>query len=122
METSDRHAAIVVNRNKEWWGGSDRLWVNGRDILNEATSPRVKRTIGIFAFDAGSDRVTDLSAPLPVFFAQTFITGVDIHIPVRGLTTVVSRQRGTNGLPDTFVIPAWPSTGHRSTLAFDDYV
>ena len=51
------------------------------DILNEATSPRVKRTIGIFAFDAGSDRVTDLSEPLPAFFAQTFITGVDIHIP-----------------------------------------
>ncbi len=122
VETSDRHAAIVVNRNKEWWGGSDRLWVNGRDILNEATSPRVKRTIGIFAFDAGSDRVTDLSKPLPAFFAQTFITGVDIHIPALGLTTVVSQQRGTSGVPDAFVIPAWPSSGHRSTLTFDDYV
>jgi len=66
--------------------------------------------------------VTDLSAPLPVFFAQTFITGVDIHIPARGLTTVVSRQRGTNGLPDTLVIPAWPSTRHRSTLTFDDHI
>jgi len=66
--------------------------------------------------------VTDLSKPLPAFFAQTFITGVDIHIPALGLTTVVSRQRGTSGVPDAFVIPAWPSTGHRSTMTFDDYV
>lgn len=29
VEAGDRHAAIVVNRNKEWWAGSDRLRING---------------------------------------------------------------------------------------------
>ncbi|MFC6016571.1 alpha/beta hydrolase [Plantactinospora solaniradicis] len=119
VEAGDRHAAIVVNRNKEWWAGADRLWVNGRDILNPANSPRVKRVIGIFAFDRGSDRTTDLTAPIPAFYAQTFITGMDVFIPARGLTMVGARQRGTDRV-DVLTIPAWPSSGHRSTLNFDD--
>ena len=115
VETSDRHAAIVVNRNKEWWAGSDRLRINGHDVLNEANSPRVKRVIGIFAFDRGSDGVTDLAAPLPEFYAQTFITGMDVYIPARGHTVVAARERGTGTLT-VLPIPAWPSTGHRSTV------
>ncbi|MEU0562410.1 hypothetical protein [Dactylosporangium sp. NPDC006015] len=63
--------------------------------LNEADSPRVKRVIGIFAFDEGSDGVTDLSAPLPEFYAQTFITGMDVYIPARGHTGVAAVERGT---------------------------
>jgi hypothetical protein len=120
VETSDRHSAIVVSRNKEWWAAEDRLWLNGRSVLNEANSPRGKRVIGIFAFDKGSDAITDLSAPLPEFFAQTFITGMDVHLPARGLTVVASRQRGASSI-DAFLIPAWPSSGHRSTLTFDDF-
>ncbi|MBE1489835.1 lipase/acyltransferase domain-containing protein [Plantactinospora soyae] len=120
VEAGDRHAAIVVNRNKEWWAGEDRLWVNGRDILNPANSPRAKRVIGIFAFDRGSDRTTDLTAPIPAFYAQTFITGMDVFIPAAGLTVVGARQRGADGL-DVLTIPAWPSSGHRSTLNFDDF-
>ena len=60
---------------------ADSLWINGRNILNAANAPRTKRVIGIFAFDADSDGVTDLSAPLPAFFSQTFITGMDVFIP-----------------------------------------
>ncbi|WP_344514376.1 hypothetical protein [Dactylosporangium maewongense] len=63
--------------------------------LNEADSPRVKRIIGIFAFDKGSDGVTDLSAPLPEFYAQTFITGMDVYIPARRHTGVAAVERGT---------------------------
>lgn len=115
VEVGDRHAAIVVNRNKEWWAGSDRLRINGQDVLNEANSPRVKRVIGIFAFDKHSDGVTDLSAPLPEFYAQTFITGMDVYIPARGRTVVTAVERGTGTLT-VLPIPAWPSTGHRSTV------
>ena len=115
VEAGDRHAAIVVNRDKEWWAGSDRLRINGLDVLNEANSPRVKRVIGVFAFDKGSDGVTDLSAPLPEFSAQTFITGMDVHIPARGHTVVAAVERGTGTLT-VLPIPAWPSTGHRSTV------
>ncbi|MEV4510132.1 alpha/beta hydrolase [Dactylosporangium sp. NPDC049525] len=115
VETSDRHAAIVVNRNKEWWAGSDRLRINGQDVLNEANSPRVKRVIGIFAFDKHSDGVTDLSAPLPEFYAQTFITGMDVYIPSHGHTVVTAVERGTGTLT-VLPIPAWPSTNHRSTV------
>jgi dienelactone hydrolase len=117
VEAGDRHAAIVVNRNKEWWAGSDRLRINGLDVLNEANSPRVKRVIGIFAFDKHSDGVTDLSAPLPEFYAQTFITGMDVYLPARGRTVVTAVERGT-GTITVLPIPAWPSTTHRSTVNF----
>ena len=71
VETSDRHVALTFGRQKEWWGGEgDHLWINGRDVLNAETAPRVKRVIGIFAFDRGSDGVTDLTAPLPVLRAD----------------------------------------------------
>ncbi|WP_238018459.1 alpha/beta hydrolase [Dactylosporangium sp. AC04546] len=117
VEAGDRHAAVVVNRNKEWWAGADELRINGRSVLTEANSPRAKRVIGIFAFDKGSDGVTDLSAPLPEFYAQTFITGMDVYIPARGLTVVSARERGT-GTVTVLPIPAWPSSSDRSTVNF----
>ncbi|MEV0713230.1 alpha/beta hydrolase [Asanoa sp. NPDC050611] len=124
VETSDRHTALTVQRQKEWWGGEgDHLWVNGTDILNAANAPRVKRVIGIFAFDAGSDRRTDLTAPLPAFFAQTFITGMDVFIPAApahlGLVSIVVGQRG--GGYDLANVPNWPSSEHRITVNIDDF-
>jgi hypothetical protein len=128
VETSDRHTALTIQRQKEWWGdqgeAGDRLWINGRDILNAANAPRVKRVIGIFAFDRGSDGVTDLSAPLPEFFAQIFITGMDVFIPAappgrRGLVSIVVGQRG--GGFDMVNVPNWRSDEHRVTVNVSDY-
>ena len=66
IEKSDRHASLVITRNKELWGDqgaeSDVLTVNGTNLLNPATAPITKRLIGLFAFDAGSDGVSNLGA------------------------------------------------------------
>jgi hypothetical protein len=127
VETSDRHTALTIQRQKEWWGdqgdAGDHLWINGRDILNPANAPRAKRVIGIFAFDRGSDGVTDLSAPLPEFFAQTFITGMDVFVPAApahgGVVSIVVGQRG--GGYDLVNVPNWRSDHHRVTVNVNDY-
>ena len=119
VETGDRHTALTINRQKEWWGGSDSLWINGRQVLNEANTPRAKRVIGMFAFDAHSDGVTDLSAPLPAFFAQTFITGMDVFVPAGFVVSIVVKPRG--GGYDIVNVPAWRSSEHRISVNIDDF-
>ncbi|MGQ5261439.1 alpha/beta hydrolase [Micromonospora sp. ZYX-F-536] len=127
VDTSDRHTALTIQRQKEWWGdqgdAGDNLWINGRDVLNPANTPRVKRTIALFAFDDGSDGVTDLTAPLPEFFSQTFITGMDVFIPATpahlGLVRIAVGQRG-GGL-DVVNVPNWKSSEHRVTVNVDDF-
>jgi pimeloyl-ACP methyl ester carboxylesterase len=129
VETGDGHSALTVTRQKEWWGdqgeAGDTLSVEGVPLLNAATSPRAKRTIGVFAFDAGSDRVTDLSAPLSPFFQTPFLTGVDVYLPATSRPTrpltLVSRPRGGNGRVDVLRVPAWPSSTDRISVQFDDH-
>ncbi|WP_433795893.1 alpha/beta hydrolase [Actinoplanes sp. CA-252034] len=117
VDTSDRHTALTFQRQKEWWGGEgDHLWIDGRDILNPATAPHNRRVIGVFAFDDGSDGVSDLTAPLPEFIAQTFISGVDLFIPARGTVSIVARERG--GGVTRLPVPAWRSSGHRVSVEF----
>jgi hypothetical protein len=126
-ETSPHHTNLTISRNKEWWGdqgeGSDAVYVNGTSILNAANAPRVKRVIGMFAYDAHVDRVTDLSAPIPAFYAQPFMTGMDLYVPAApanlGLVSLVVRPRG-GGL-DVVNVPAWPSDGHRIGVQINDY-
>jgi hypothetical protein len=126
-EKSDVHTNLVISRNKEWWGdqgeGSDALYVNGQNILNAANSPRVKRVIGIFAYDRLVDRTTDLTAPIPAFFAQTFITGMDVYIPAApasfGIAFVAVKSR-TGGF-ELVNVPNWPSAQHRVTIQVNDY-
>ncbi|HET9138854.1 alpha/beta fold hydrolase, partial [Actinophytocola sp.] len=127
MDTSPRHTNLTVNRNKEWWGdqgeGSDLLLVDGRNILNAANAPRTKRAIGMFVFDRAADGVTDLTAPIPEFFSQPFITAMDVFLPTRlRVVTVLAVPRGTTGHVDNLTVPAWPSTGHRVSVGFNDYI
>ena len=127
METGPNHTSLVINRQKEWWGDQgdlgDGLWLNGENILNAATAPRTKRVIGIFAFDAHVDGVTDLSAPLPAFFSQPFISGVDVFMPAApahlGLVSIVARSRAGQGI-DVVNVPNWPSDQHRITVNVND--
>lgn len=124
VDTGPRHTALTVSRQKEWWGGQgDHLWINGRDVLTERNAPRAKRVIGIFAFDDNSDGVTDLAEPLPEFFSQTFITGMDVFIPAApahlGTVSVVTGRRGDGLEVDT--VPNWRSDRHRVTINVDDH-
>ncbi|TNY35862.1 alpha/beta fold hydrolase [Thermomonospora catenispora] len=126
METGDRHVNLVISRQREWWGdqgaAGDSLRINGREVLNAANAPRAERVIGIFAFDAGVDRITDLSEPLQPFFGQPFMTGMDVYVPVGRPVTVTVRPRGGNGEVDTLTVPGLPSSGHRMSLQFDDHL
>ena len=127
VETGPNHTSLVINRQKEWWGDQgdlgDGLWLNGENVLNAATAPRTKRVIGIFAFDAHVDGVTDLSAPLPAFFSQPFISGVDVFMPAApahlGLVSIVARSRAGQGI-DVVNVPNWPSDQHRITVNVND--
>jgi len=125
-EVSEATTNLVISRNKEWWGdqggGSDSLWVNGTNILNAANAPRTKRVIAMFAYDAKLDGLTDLTAPIPFFFSQPFITGMDVHIPAtaNGTAWVLARQRGT-GEFDLLGVPGWPSASNTISLQFNDY-
>jgi hypothetical protein len=126
-DRSDRHTNLVISRNKEWWGdqgdGSDELLVNGLNILNAANSPRTKRVIGMFAYDRNADQTTDLTAPIPAFFAQPFITGMDVYIPAApangGVAYVTARSR-TGGV-EVVNVPNWPSSAHRVSIQINDY-
>jgi hypothetical protein len=129
-DASDRHTNLTISRQKEWWGdqgaAGDSLRIEGTEVLNAATSPRAKRVIGIFAFDDGADGVTNLAAPVPEFFAQPFITGVDLFVPAHqppdDRVTLVSRPRGGRGHIDQLNVPNWPSSRHRISVQFDDWV
>jgi pimeloyl-ACP methyl ester carboxylesterase len=128
-ETSDATTNLVINRGKEWWGdqgaAGDALYVNGTAVLTAATAPRTKRIIAIFGFDQHLDGVTDLSAPIPFFFAQPFITGVDAHLRAdprgAGTVSVVARPRGGGGRLDALSVPNWPSRTDSVSLQFNDY-
>jgi dienelactone hydrolase len=129
-DASERHANLTISRQKEWWGdqgaSGDSLRIDGTDVLNAAISPRSKRVIGIFAFDDGADGVTNLAAPVPEFFAQPFITGVDVFVPAGqppdDSVALVSRPRGGRGHIDRLNVPNWPSAQHRISVQFDDWV
>jgi pimeloyl-ACP methyl ester carboxylesterase len=128
IEKSDRHAAVIVTRNKELWGdqgaANDVLTINGTNVINAATSPQSKRTIGLFAFDAGSDGQSNLSAPLPAFVSLPFISGMDLAIPVSrppdGRISVRLRSRG-RGRVRTINVPKLPSSTDRISVQLNDF-
>lgn len=126
-ETGDTHQNLVVLRNKEWWGdqgaAGDTLEINGQNILNEATSPRSNRTIGVFVHDAEVDGQSALDAPVTPFGVM-FLTGVDLHLPAtdppEATTGIVASPRLGNG-PEAVCTPNWSSTEHRSSIQFNSY-
>jgi pimeloyl-ACP methyl ester carboxylesterase len=128
VDKSDRHAYLVVTRNKELWGDqgaeSDVVTVNGVDLLTPATAPARKLVIGMFAFDKGSDGASDLSAPLPAFFGLPFLSGVDLFIPAAtpstGTVSVALTSRGA-GPTRTVNFPNFPSTTNAVTVQLNDF-
>ena len=129
VDVSDRHVAMVVTRNKELWGDqgseSDVLEVDGVNVLNAATSPIQKRTIGMFLHDDGSDGISDIGSPLGVFFSLPFISGVDLFIPASQPPTrsvhVDLTPRGDETAVQSLRFPNFPSTTDRVTLQFNDF-
>lgn len=129
-EVGPDHAAAVLIRYKEWWGdagaSNDTLEINGVNVINDATSPRSNLTIGIHAFDLLSDKTTDVSAPIPDFFAMFFQTGVDVFMPASdppdGTISFVNAPRGDTTRLQVVNTANWASEGHRILIQFNDYV
>ena len=127
-EKGDRHAVVIVTRNKELWGdqgaANDVLTINGTNVINAVTSPQFKRTVGLFAFDAGSDGQSNVGAPLPAFFSLPFISGVDLAIPASrppdGTISVRLRSRG-RGRVRAIKIPNLPYSTDRISVQLDDF-
>jgi pimeloyl-ACP methyl ester carboxylesterase len=125
---SASHVNLVFTRNKEFWGDqgaeSDSVEVNGANVINAADSPINHRTIGMFAFDQGSDGVSNISAPIPVFFGIPFLSAVDLLIPAAspstGKVSVALRSRGA-GPVRTVNFPNRPSTTDTTSVQFDDF-
>ena len=124
----DGHAVVVVTRNKELWGDqggqNDILTINGTNVINAATSPQSKRTIGLFAFDSQPDGQSDVSAPLPAFFSLPFISGVDLAVPASrpptGRISVRLRSRG-RGPVRAINFPNFPSSTDRVSVQLNDW-
>src|SRR5262245_48989356 len=129
IEKSDRHMALTIVRYKELWGDqgdeSDVLQIDGTDVLNEATSPQSNRTNGLFVFDAGSDGVTDLSAPISTIAGLPFLSGADLFIPAevpaRGRLFVRVIPRGQPRAARRVVVPRTASTVSAITIHLNDF-
>ncbi len=129
MDFADGQSNLVIARDKESWGDqgvqNTILAVNGVNIVNAATCPIVKRTTSFFVYDLGSDGASSVEAPIPVFHALAFITGVDLFIPAAdppdNRIRLTLMDRGGNGTMQVINVPNWSSTSHRISVQFNDF-
>lgn len=137
MERNMNSTALVISRNKEFWGdqgaGNDVLTINGTNIINAATCPLMKSPppnvtgiIGIFAYDRYLDNTDNLTAPIPIFYAVGFMTGVDIYMPAadppNGTISLVLTPRGGGGKTQVINIQNWASLNHSISAPFNDFL
>ena len=114
---------------REFWGdqgaGSDRLLVDGTDVVLPSTSPRSGVNLVVFVQDDGLDGVTDLGkGELSPFNLLTFLTAVDVAIPASpdgsGTVSVTEIPRD-GGDPAVLNVPNWPSTTDTVSVLFRDF-
>jgi pimeloyl-ACP methyl ester carboxylesterase len=138
MERDLKSAALVISRNKEWWGNrgveNDILTINGTNIVNAAICPQPKPpagppqygVIGIFAYDRYLNGLTDLSAPIPYFYAQTFMTGADVYMPasesLNGTISLELTPRGDSSKKQVINTLNWVSFNHSLSTPFNDFL
>lgn len=123
---------LLTIRNRELWGDqgaeSDELYINGLNILTPRISPRATTggsgvNIAVFAYDDGTDKMTDLGkGELAPFNAITFLTAADVYVPATAdgsdpmEVVLITRGAGEKRLH----VPNRPSTEHRNTVVFRD--
>src|SRR5215207_3279774 len=128
LSRSPSHLDLIMVRYKELWGDqgsqNDVLTVNGTNVINAATSPISHRTNAMFAFDQGSDRQSNVSAPIPVFFGLPFLSAVDLFIPAASPPTGTVRVDLTSrgGGPTREVsFPNYPSSNDTVSVQLNDF-
>jgi pimeloyl-ACP methyl ester carboxylesterase len=125
---SDRHSQLTILRYKEMWGdqptGNDMLEVGGVNVCTATICPRSKLVNSVQLVDWGGDGLTDLTAPVPFFFAQPFGTGADLFMPAAvpplGQVSVTLASR-SGGAERTVNVPNFPSSSDRVTVQLNDF-
>lgn len=127
---SERHVVLNLSRQREFWGDqgerSDRLSINGSELLTAQIAPRRQVILASYAFDAGLDGQSDLGkGMLAPFESIPFISAADVFVPAAaradGVVRVSLRSRDA-GRVVRLNVPNWPSSGHRVSLQFRDEV
>ncbi|MDI5977938.1 alpha/beta hydrolase domain-containing protein [Amycolatopsis magusensis] len=123
------HTALTVLRGREWWSDqpeSDRLELDGVNVLAPAVSSKLRQVLAAFAFDDHCDLTSTLGAALPPFNALPFLTAVDDYLPAQPdagkAIRVTEVVRGSGGRSRTVAALNWPSDRHSVTVQFKDYL
>jgi hypothetical protein len=129
---SPQSTNVVVLRMREFWGGqpnpraNDVLKLDGLDVINENTTPRERRILAVFTYDAGLDGESDTSQSLPPFSELGFLTGIDVFMPASldasGTIPVHTEIRRKRNHEETLNVPNWPSHTDVNVTFFKDYV
>ena len=124
MDQSDYHTNIVVSRQNEW-RDEDVLEMNGDNVL-AALTPITKNLIGLFVYDKDADEVSDLTQPIPLYHAITFMSGVDLFMPAAvppdGTISIVVTPRWGDGETQVINVPNWASSQHAMSVIVNDYI
>lgn len=147
-----RHVNLTFVRGREMWGDQPDSDVLTVDRLRDATPPLNVLTPGVaprsspggaggntgevnalFLTDVGERTATGYADPdqrtdlgknqLFPFDNLTFLAAADVYVPADadGTVRLVMRPRGAHAA-EVVNVPAWPSAGHRITVAFKDYI
>jgi len=130
IESSPDHTALTVVRFKEFWGDrgpeNDVLAIDGTDVMNPVVAPSGAvgaASSAYFAFDVGSDGVSNLtSIPFPFAFIP-FLTGSDLYIPAApaGSIEIETVPRGDFDAARTIHVRNIPSTEGRVVVQLYDF-
>ncbi len=129
--TSDKHAAMVVSRQREWLA-SDVLEISTKSGAGDQPAVNVINAtvggvegIGIHIHDNAATPGESSLSPLPYFSSQPFQYGVDVFMPAaeptNGTITVRNLPRGDTAKPQVINVPNWPSTKHAISIGFADF-
>jgi pimeloyl-ACP methyl ester carboxylesterase len=129
IDTNPNHTAVTVVRQREFCGdlgaGSDSLVIDGSEVINTTTASCASIALGsaaVFAFDDGSDGVSNTNAvPFP-FGPLAFLTATDLFIsasPERTVSVVTTPRTG--GPARTLNLPNRPSTEARMVVNLNDF-
>jgi len=130
LDKSDHQSNLVLIRYKEFWGDrgiqNDILAVDGVNLVNAATCPITKRATTIFAYDKGTDGISDISQMIPIFATISFLTGVDFYIPAMNppdeRIRLVLIPRSGDGKMQVMNVPNWPSSTNSISVIFNDFL
>lgn len=128
---SDKHAALLVSRQREWTM-SDVLEISTMtpsgnrepvNVINAAAAGR--NAIAIHLHDAAGSPGDSTLSPLPYFSTAAFQYGMDVFIPASdpptGTIVVKNIPRGEAARPQIIRTANWPSSSHRVTVSFSDF-